>query len=355
MKKISKPILTGISLIIIYTYFNNPTAITSSISKIFSYFSVFFYGGVLAFLFNPLLKLIERNKKIKRKYSISIIYISLIVIVSLFFSLLVPKLMRNISDLLANYPHYINSFGDFVDKYRHLLPFLKDVNILNELLLIQQKALIFLQQEFTFLFSQFLGVTAKILSLVFSIIFSIFFLAKKEYFHTLSIEILNLLFSSETSLKICRYFKRVERVFLGYLSGKSLDSIIIGIIAIVGLFILKVPYIILLGIFITIFNFVPYVGPLIGILLGVSIAIFTIPNHAIFVLIFLVLLQQFDAWILEPKILGNSLNLNMFWTIAAVTFGGSVFGAIGIIIAIPGFALIKELYLLKLETHNSNN
>jgi len=352
MKKIGKPVLYGISLIIIYTYLNNPGAILSSLSEVFSYFSVFFYGGIIAFLLNPLLKFIEKKIKIKRKYSIAIIYLSLLVIISLFFSILVPKLMRNISDLIENYPQYINSFGEFIDKFRYLLPAFKDVNILNELLLLQQKALIYFQQEFTFLLSQFLGVTAKILSLIFSIIFSVFFLGNKEYFHNLSVEVLELLFSKETSTRICVFSKRVERVFLGYLSGKSLDSLIIGGIAIVGLFLLKVPYIILLGIFITVFNFIPYVGPLFGILLGVTIALFTIPSHAIFVLIFLILLQQFDAWILEPRILGNSLNLSMFWTIAAVTLGGGILGAMGIIIAIPGFALIKELYILKLEKKN---
>ena len=349
MKKISTPFFTGVILILIYTKFNNPGAISDIFEKTFSIFSVFIYGGIIAFLLNPLLKFLEKSKRLGRKSSILILYFSLLLILGLFFSFIIPRLTRNISDLIENYPKYISIFEKFIDEHRNLVPFLKDINILNELLVLQQKALILLQQEFTFLLSQFLGVTAKILSLVFSLIFSIFFLGNKEYFHSLTTEFLDISLSKKISYEIRVFSKRVEKVFLGYLSGKTLDSLIIGGIAIIGLLLLKIPYIILLGIFITLFNFIPYVGPLVGIILGVTIALFTVPNHAIFVLIFLVLLQQFDAWFLEPRILGNSLNLSMFWTIAAVTLGGGVFGALGIIIAIPGFALIKELYLLKLK------
>lgn len=349
MKKISKPVFTGIILILIYTLLNNPKAIDLTLSKLFSFFSTFIYGGIIAFLLNPLLKFLEKNKKMKRRYSILILYFSLILLLGLFFSFIIPRLANNISDLIENYPKYRSVFENYVNKYKHLFPFLKDINILNELLMLQQKSLIFLQQEFSFLISQFLGVTAKIISLIFSLIFSIFFLGNKEYFHKLSKDILDLFLSETLSNKIKILSKKIERVFLGYLSGKTLDSIIIGGIAMVGLTILDIPYVILLGIFIIIFNFVPYVGPFIGIVLGATIALFTNPSNTIFVIIFLVLLQQFDAWILEPKILGNSLNLSMFWTIAAVTLGGSIFGALGIIIAIPSFALIKELYLIKSE------
>lgn len=347
MKKISKPLFTGIILILIYTRLNNSGAITLTFNKFFSFFSIFIYGGIIAFLLNPTLKFLEKNKKIKRKYSISILYFTLILLLGLFFSFIIPRLTRNIADLIENYPKYISIFENYVDKYRHLLPFLKDINILNELLLLQQKSLIFLQQEFSFLIGQFLGVTAKIISLVFSLIFSIFFLGNKEYFHKLTKDILDTFLSENTSNKVGILSKKIERVFLGYLSGKTLDSIIIGGIAMIGLSILNIPYVILLGIFITLFNFVPYVGPFIGIVLGATIALFANPNNTILVIIFLALLQQFDAWVLEPKILGNSLNLSMFWTIAAVTLGGSVLGALGIIIAIPSFALIKELYLIK--------
>ena len=352
MKKIKTPLFTGIILILIYTNLNNSGAITITINKFFSFFSVFIYGGIIAFLLNPILKFLEKNKKIKRKYSIPILYFSLILLLGLFFSFIIPRLTKNISDLIENYPKYISVFENYIDKYKHLLPFLKDINILNELLLLQQKILIFLQQEFSFLIGQFLGVTAKIISLIFSLIFSIFFLGNKEYFHRLTKEVLDTFLSKNLSSEIKSLSKKIERVFLGYLSGKTLDSLIIGGIAMVGLTILHIPYIILLGIFITIFNFVPYVGPFIGIVLGATIALFTVPGNTLIVIIFLALLQQFDAWILEPKILGNSLNLSMFWTIAAVTLGGSIWGALGIIIAIPGFALIKELYLIKNKSSN---
>jgi predicted PurR-regulated permease PerM len=345
MKKEIKIFSLGFLLILIYTLFNNPGAISKILSNLFSFFSIFFYGGLIAFLLNPILKFLE--KRLSRKLSISIIYISLLLLMGLFFSFVIPRLTKNISELISNYPRYVEVLKTFLEKYVHLIPFLKDVNILDELLVLQQKALIFIQKEFSFLVGQFLGVTAKILNLIFSIIFSIFFLGNKEYFAKLSVEVLDLFLPKNLSSQVQELGIRIHRVFLGYLSGKGLDSLIIGMIAIIGLFLLKIPYILLLGIFITIFNFVPYVGPFIGITLGVTIALFTVPSNALLVLLFLISLQQFDAWYLEPKILGNSLNLSMFWTIAAVTLGGSILGAIGIIVAIPLFALIKELYLLK--------
>ncbi len=349
MKKLNNSLFIGIALIIIYTFFNNPNAISSFLGRGFSVFSVFIYGGLIAFLLNPVLKFLEKNKKLKRKYSIIILYATLIAFFCLVFYFIIPRLVRNISDLIDNYPKYIKVLETFIKEYQYLFPNIEEINILDELSVLQQKSLLFIQQEFSFLLGQFLGITIKVFSLFLSIVFSIFFLSNKEYFSSLTTDVLEQLLPKSKVSKVINFSGKVEKVFLGYLSGKTLDSLIIGGISIVGLTILKVPYVILLGMFITIFNFVPYVGPFFGIVVSFTIALFTIPSNAVFVLIFLILLQQFDAWYLEPRILGNSLNLSMFWTIAAIIFGGNLFGAIGIVIAIPSFSLIKELYLIRVE------
>ena len=129
-------------------------------------------------------------------------------------------------------------------------------------------------------------------------------------------------------------------MFGGFVSGKILDSAIIGVICYFGLVILRVPYSLLVAVIVGVTNVIPFFGPLIGavpcfVLIGLAD-----PIKGLYFLIFVLVLQQVDGNIIGPKILGDSTGLSSFWVIFAILVGGGLFGFMGMLFGVPTFAVI---------------
>ena len=135
----------------------------------------------------------------------------------------------------------------------------------------------------------------------------------------------------------------VHRTFGGFISGKLLDSLIIGIICFVCLNWMKMPYVLLVSVIVGVTNVIPFFGPFIGAIPSAFLILLVSPMKCLYFLIFIVLLQQFDGNILGPKILGQSTGLPSFWVLFSILLFGGLFGFVGMIIAVPLFAVIYRL------------
>lgn len=343
--------IIAILVVLAFSMINNSDTFFAFFEKVIGYFSVFIIGGIIAFFLNPLLDFLEKKIKLSRGKSIFLIYIGLILLLIIFILLIVPKLITNITDLINNFPSYITKFeafaDKFIDKYFSKVPYLDSAPVKEQLDKINEYSLTFAQRALKVIAENLVSVTFSVVEFAMGFIMSIFFLGQKEYFSKLIIEVTRVFLPKEKADKIIFLGDKLNDVFLSYLHGKTVDSLIIGLIAFAGLLIFKVPYAIFLWLFITFTNFIPYIGPFLGMLLSSIISLFVFPKKAVFVFLYLLGLQQFDAWFLEPRILGDKLNLKMFWSIAAITLGGSIAGPVGIVVAAPFAGLIKELYLLK--------
>jgi predicted PurR-regulated permease PerM len=138
----------------------------------------------------------------------------------------------------------------------------------------------------------------------------------------------------------CRY---AHKVMSGFISGKVLDSIIIGVICFVGTSILNIPYALLVSVIIGLTNIIPFFGPFIGAVPCALFILLNSPVKCLVFIVFIVLLQQFDGNILGPKILGESTGLSSFWVIFALLLFGGLFGVVGMLIGVPVFAVFYHI------------
>jgi len=343
-KAILRNLFLGIALIFIYLLITKPDAIEGAIYSVYSPISIFIYGGLIAFILSPVLHILENNLKFSRLVSILFIYLVIFGGVISFFLVIIPEVVENISDLIKNFPSYRAEVENYISVIQAKLPSFLNLNIHEHLAKFNEKLFEFFRTDFIQWVYKIVGMTSSILNIFISIIFSIFFLSKKEYFIDLFSEVTERFCSERVNDELKYAGEKIQRLFLGYIGGKTLDCVILGTVAFIGMLFLKVPYAIFIAVVITITNFIPYVGPAIGMGLALVITAITVPGNLIYMIILCIALQQLDSWVLEPKILGDKLNLSMFWTIAAVTFGGNVAGAIGIIVCIPLFAFVKEIY-----------
>lgn len=333
--------------IIFFTIINNVGAISEFLGKIFNLVAIFVYGIFISAFLNPVLEYFEKHSKLKRIQSILIIYFTVVTIVSLLLFLGVPSFINNIRTITAEIPDYMIKLNSTFQKWATKIEYFDKVNFTKELTEMGQIAMMGIENTLINTVGSIVNMFKLISGFIISLILSGFFLAKKEYFIGLTKEIVSLYFSEKNTVKIYFWGEKLNEVFLGWLHGKTIDSIIIGLLGFAALFFLRIPYAVFLGVAIYVTNYVPYVGPFVGIIISSMVAFFTVPEKIPYVILTLFIIQQFDAWYLEARCFKKTLKLDLFWGIAAVLFGGAIGGPIWIVLMIPTFAFIKDMYLMR--------
>ena len=175
---------------------------------------------------------------------------------------------------------------------------------------------------------------------VIGVIVSVYILFGKETFINQSKKAAYAIFPAERANLLIHIAVKTNEIFGGFIIGKMIDSIIIGILCFIGTSILKMPYAMLVSVIVGVTNVIPFFGPYIGAIPSAVLIALADPMKGIYFLIFILLLQQFDGNFLGPKILGNSTGLTGFWVIFAITVFGGLFGILGMIVGVPIFAVI---------------
>lgn len=204
-----------------------------------------------------------------------------------------------------------------------------------------------------------LNIVGVLWDFVIGFIISIYVLSSKEKFAGQAKKMAYALFEQNTANTVIKNFRFTHRTFIGFLSGKVVDSIIIGILCFICTSLMKLPYAVLVSVIIGVTNIIPFFGPFLGAVPSTILIFIVDPTHplnCVYFVIFILALQQFDGNILGPKILGSSTGLTGFWVIFAITFFGGLLGVFGMIVGVPIWAVIfagiKSFVNSKLEKKN---
>ena len=206
--------------------------------------------------------------------------------------------------------------------------------------------------------SSIVVLTTNVVKILLGFLIAIYILLDKESLIRNAKLIICMIFKQERGEKIISWIKIYNKMIGTYVGTKALDSLIIGIIALVGLIIMRAPYSIILAIVVGFTNMIPYFGPLVGIVVSATVALFVKPSLVIIIVIFLLILQQFDAWYLEAKLVGKKVGVKPLLIMVAVLVGGGLLGPVGMILGSPTIATIKLAYDKIVENYKnkiSNN
>ncbi len=198
---------------------------------------------------------------------------------------------------------------------------------------------------------QIIGYVTNAISAVFSvidifiaIIVSIYILTERTQIIAFLKKLTGAIFKENTYKNIDKYFNNSNEIFFKFIASQFLDAVVVGILVTIALTIMKVKYAPLLGFFIGMFNMIPYVGAIIATVIAVLVTLITGGlSQAIWMVIVVVILQQIDANIINPKIVGQSLKISPLLVLFAVTVGGAYFGILGMFLAVPVIAILKIL------------
>lgn len=308
---------------------------------IFQIISPIFYGFAIAYVLNPAMNLLVKNFSIKAHFSIFIVYFSFLLLIALSIGFIIPVVIRSVSDLTQQIPNYINNINELAKKNDMFKNFDLSKVIVDNLSILGNEMKNYLTSLISSSFSAVAVTAQAFITISMSILLSIYFLSGKDHIRVTTIKILYAFFKKNSADTIIEYAAEIHLVFSQYINGKLIESIVMSIIALLGLTIIRVPYALLMAVIIGITNLIPYIGPFVGAIPPVIIAFFNNPWSALFVIIFILILQQFDVLWLAPKILGDKVGLPPVGVIIALIVGSALLGVPGMLISIPVSALIK--------------
>lgn len=307
----------------------------------------FIWAFVIAFFLNVLLVKIEDKFKSKRWQNILIVYIIFFGMITLFFVFITPMVINSIKNLSKEIPGYIDKTQEWLENapslYYRSNEYLIVEEIKSTLKDVMDKAREGIGPLLNKTITQIINLTSGILNFIMGAIISVYILKDKEQFVNGFRRLTYATFSKETADTLGIVQRDINRAFSKFFVGKIIDSIIIGILCLIGLWIMKVPYALLISLIVGVTNMIPYFGPFIGMIPAAVITLFDRPIKALWVVIFIFLLQQFDGLYLGPKILGIQVGMKPFWIITAILIGGGFFGVWGMLFAVPVAAVVKSL------------
>lgn len=328
--------------------------IISIFGKIITILMPFIIGFSIAYLLNPAvifiedkialyIKILKNKKKIKRVIAMLITYTIFVGFLIWFLIVVLPQFYQSILRLIDQFAKGYSEYQEQIDKIAEAL----DLSMYLDLALIEQIDFSNLSNVLTkilpIIFSKAYYFTSGIFKFFMGIIISLYVIYDKERFIDGSKKLLYLATPKENIEKTMDFLNETNQIFKSFFVGKTLDSIIIGFLCFIGLILMENPYPIVISVIVGITNMIPYFGPFIGAVPGVIITMIYSPSKALWLIIFIFALQQFDGLILGPKILGDSTGIEPFWVLLAIIVGGALFGVLGMLLGVPAFAVIYAL------------
>lgn len=363
----------AVAIMAAYFLFFKMAIIKNAIANVNHILAPIFYGLILAYLMTPLLNVVEKrvslpffdkhiksNNIIKRKknmrtMSVCITIIIVLFVLYLFFASVIPQIYSSVTNLIYSYSFYTRNFTLWVNRITKNYPEVSKIlsslltsyteeadDFLNDIALpaIQTYLMPNVSNVLESIGSSIVSAIKFVWNIIIGLIISIYVLSSKEKFAASCTRLCYSFLERERANKFIESIRFTHHTFIGFLSGKVIDSLIIGVLCYICCLILKMPYSLLVSVIVGVTNIIPFFGPFIGAIPSTFIILLVDPKKALTFVIFVVILQQVDGNIIGPKILSQSTGVTSFWIIFAITFFGGLFGVIGMIIGVPIIAIL---------------
>ena len=346
--------LFAVAVIAVYKTFDNFNSIWAFIGTLLDILSPFVVGFGIAFMLFAPSRYIEnkllqsKNRFLKRGarlIAVAVVYIALFLIIGALLVFALPALVRALIDFLRTLPGYYQTAMDWVEQFTKPGGLLENMDIPGKLQELYDNVLSKINMDtITASLQGVISFTSSLLSVFMSFIISVYMLASRESLFRALRAVCGLFMKDKWMDNVSRYAHRAGEIFYKYLYSALIDACIIGVIVSVGLLIFGVPNAILLGMMVGFMNLIPYFGALIG---GAGCAIIALLSGnvytAIGVAVYILVMQQIDGNIIQPRIVGGGIGIKPIYVLLAITAGGGLFGFWGIVLGVPVMAIIQML------------
>lgn len=360
--------------VLLYFLLLRISILTNILGAILHALSPAIFGFAFAFVLTPAVRFLERQfhrllkklvKKNRKKRDLQkiarrmAVFFTLILVVGVIISLLfaiIPEFLSSVSTLASNLPSYANSLLDYAKKLlenhselsKVVTPYLENLTKHVEKLLSDYLGSI-VSAAADWLTTGVMVVFRLLYNVLIGLIIAVYLLSDTEYYLGICKKLAFAVLPKRKAAVLLKTMHKANRIYSGAILGKILDSAIIGLLCFIGTSILSIffptlsEYVVLVSLIVGITNVIPFFGPYIG---GVPCTLLIMcinPLHGLIFGIFLIVLQQFDCNYLDPHIVGGQVGLKPLFVLCACLLGGGLFGLVGMLLAVPTFALVYSL------------
>lgn len=345
--------LFAVAVIFVYKTLDNFSAIGAWLKGLLGVLMPFIIGILIAYiLYIPSKKVESFYRKFKRPRFISkkarplavfTVYLIALILIIIAFRFLIPAVANAVVDFVNNFQGYYSTMMKAIEELPEDSVFKSEevLNIVNEVKNIDFKQFINMEKIAEYAKGA-IDVASKVFDFFVALVVSVYVLLQRRDILNFFKDLSRAMFKESTYKSLGRYFDRTNEIFFNFIAGQVLDGFVVGIITSIAMSIMGVKYAVPLGFMIGLFNLIPYFGAIIAVVIAALITFLTGGlTQAILMVVVVTILQQIDANIINPKIIGNSLEISPLLVIFAVTVGGAYMGVWGMFLAVPIIAVIK--------------
>lgn len=345
----------AVAVIIIYKILDNFTNITDWINNLFKILAPFVGGILIAYiLYIPCKKVEEALKRTKKKrlvnkyargLSVAIVYIMALLIIIVIINCILPILTQSLGDLINNIPSYYEIATEKINSLPedNILRSEEVTAVFSDIQKIDLKSYLSFERIAQYA-KGVINAVSGIFNTFIALAVSVYILCQRKDIIKFWGRFIGSILNEKVFNKVKKYFTNGNEIFFKFLTSQIVDAILVGILVSVAMSILKVKYAVLLGFMIGLFNLIPYFGAIVAVAIAIVVTLLTGGiGQTIAMAIVVIVLQQIDANIINPKIVGNSLQISQLVVIFAVTIGGAYFGVLGMFLAVPVVTIIKMI------------
>ena len=352
--------------ILFFMLLQHGKSIGDAISSLLGILSPIIWGLVIAYLLWPLTKVFQRKlfepllKKLRPKkpvrtslargLSVALSILVALIIIAALIWLIIPQIYTSVESIVLNYQEYYDTITGWINKFFENNPEVEEVllsatgDVSDSLLDWAKTALLpSMGKVVTSVTTGIYAVLRAILDVLIGFVVACYVLSNMELFLAKSKMVLYSMFSVKASKRILKAIRFTDTAFMGFISGKVIDSAIIGVICYICCAIMRMPYVVLVSVIVAVTNIIPVFGPFIGAVPTALIILLVSPMKCLIYVIFIIVLQQIDGNIIGPKILGDATGISSFWVVVAITVGGGFAGVLGMFLGVPIFACLQTL------------
>ncbi len=360
-RKKTKTILFIITFtILLYLGLQNIGVVAGAVQFLVRLLSPFIIGLCIAFIVNVLMRALEERvftfmqrskrklvRKLRRPLCLVLSILIILGMIAFLLIMIVPEIQRTVQTIASSMPTYILEAQNWVNSMAEKLglpwEIVSDINWSKAVSAVTS----YLQEHGASIFNTTIGVTTSVFvglfNFILGFVFAIYLLMQKEKIGEQFKRLLYAYIKKERVDKFLSVMSLAQNVYSRFVTGQLTEALIIGVLCFIGMLIFSMPYATLISTLIAFTALIPMIGAFIGTAIGALLILMVDPIKALWFVVFIIVLQQFESNLIYPRVVGKSVGLPGIWVLAAVTIGGSLFGIGGILLSVP---LCSVLYTL---------
>jgi len=347
--------VAAVTGVIAYLALTNMPAVLAWLTKVVRLLAPIIIGIIIAYLIDLIVVFFENRvfKKISRpklRYALSVVVsiILVLVFISWFFWFVLPQIISSITHFISNAQNYssivedqLKDLDDFAAKYNIRLGATHWMDNIHVQL---DKMIADFTKNLSLAMNTVLSVGTMLVNAFIGVILAVYFLAGKKKLYSGIEKFRRALLTDEQYERHTKFLKRSSAIFAKYISYTIVEAICVAIVNALFMLIVGLPNVMLISVIVGVTNILPTFGPIIGGAAGAFVLLLEDPMFALIFIIFTLILQTIDGYVVKPNLFGDSLGMPSFISLISIILGGKLFGAIGILISIPFAAVMAILY-----------